>query len=87
MKSIARPSFWRAYASLDQHHRALAHLSYTLFLQNPAHPSLRFKKLKGFERAWSVRIGADYRAVGERHGDTIYWSWIGTHNEFDNLFS
>jgi hypothetical protein len=26
------------------------------------------------------------RAIGERHGDTIIWVWIGTHNEFDNLF-
>ena len=58
-----------------------------IFMQNSGHPSLRFKKLSGFERAWSVRIGSAYRAVGERHGDTIYWTWIGTHNEFDNLFS
>jgi hypothetical protein len=44
------------------------------------------KKLQGYERAWSVRISDDYRAVGERQGNTIYWIWIGTHNEFDNLF-
>jgi len=55
-------------------------------MQNPSHPSLRFKKLEGFDRAWSVRIGAQYRAVGERIGDKIAWTWIGTHNEFDKLF-
>jgi hypothetical protein len=27
------------------------------------------------------------RAVGARSGDTIQWIWIGTHNEFNNLFS
>jgi len=50
---------------------------YRLFEQNPDHPSLRFKKLQGRE----------YRAVGVRSGDTIEWIWIGTHNEFDNLFT
>ncbi len=36
---------------------------------------------------WSVRVNDQYRAVGVRFGDTIEWIWIGTHNEFDNLFS
>jgi hypothetical protein len=27
-----------------------------------------------------------YRAVGERDGDTIAWAWIGSHNEFDGKF-
>ena len=27
-----------------------------------------------------------YRAVGERVGDTIEWAWIGSHNEFDSQF-
>ena len=50
------------------------------------HPSLRFKKLAGTESIWSVRITAQYRAIGERRGDMISWVWIGTHNEFDKLF-
>jgi mRNA-degrading endonuclease RelE of RelBE toxin-antitoxin system len=86
VKSIARPSFWRAYDTLDARSRGAARKAYRLFEQNPDHPSLRFKKLGGYERFWSVRIGDNYRAVGERHGQMIYWSWIGTHNEFDNLF-
>jgi len=47
---------------------------------------LRFKKLKGFDNVWSVRINDQYRAVGERDGDIIEWAWIGSHNDFDNLF-
>jgi plasmid maintenance system killer protein len=43
-------------------------------------------RLAGYENVWSVRINEQYRAIGERHGDTITWVWIGTHNEFDNLF-
>jgi hypothetical protein len=63
-----------------------ARRAYAFFAQNPDHPSLRFKKLGGYDYVWSVRVNEQYRAVGERHGDTITWAWIGTHNEFDKLF-
>ena len=61
-------------------------MAYQVFAVNPEHPSLRFKKLQGGGEFWSVRINDQYRAVGVRAGDTIQWIWIGTHNEFDNLF-
>jgi hypothetical protein len=35
---------------------------------------------------WSVRVSAQYRAVGQRSGDEIVWVWIGSHNDFDKLF-
>ena len=82
MRSYARPSFWRAYERLDEKTRE----AFELFEQNPDHPSLRFKKLGGSDRVWSVRVSAQYRAVGERRGDVISWMWIGTHNDFDKLF-
>ena len=87
MISKARPSFWRAYARLSPLTKTLAREIYRLFAQNPDHPSLRFKKLQGHDAVWSVRITDQYRAVGVRSGDVIEWIWIGTHNEFDNLFS
>jgi hypothetical protein len=86
VKSRVRPSFWRAYAALDSRTREAARRAYRLFQRDPGHRSLRFKKLGGYEHVWSVRITDQYRAVGERHGDTIVWIWIGTHNEFDKLF-
>ena len=57
-----------------------------MFEENPNHPSLRFKKLGGYEHIWSVRINEQYRAVGERRGDTVVRVWIGSHDEFDKLF-
>ncbi len=86
MTSRARPAFWRAYARLSDTNRQAARRAYALFAENPEHPSLRFKKLAGYEQVWSVRINEQYRALGERRGDTFTWVWIGTHNEFDNLF-
>jgi hypothetical protein len=66
--------------------RLAARRAYGTFAENPDHPSLRFKKLSGYDHVWSVRINEQYRAVGERHGDTMIWVWVGTHNEFDHLF-
>jgi len=40
----------------------------------------------GYEHIWSVRINEQYRAVAERHGDSVVWVWIGSHNDFDKLF-
>jgi mRNA-degrading endonuclease RelE of RelBE toxin-antitoxin system len=84
--SRVRPSFWRSYESLDPRVREAARRSYQLFSDNPAHPSLRFKKLAGHESIWSVRINDSFRALAERQGDTVVWFWIGSHNDFDKLF-
>jgi hypothetical protein len=62
-------------------------VAWKLFDSEPGHPSLRFKKLRARDDLWSVRVNQQYRAVGVRSGETIQWIWIGTHNEFDNLFS
>ena len=86
MISRTRPSFWRAYAGLDELTRTAARRAYSLFAEDPSHPSLRFKKLAGYDHIWSVRINEKYRAVGERKGAVIVWVWIGTHNDFEKLF-
>jgi len=44
------------------------------------------KKLSGYADVWSVRLSAQYRAVGQRSGNEIVWVWIGSHNDFDKLF-
>jgi hypothetical protein len=85
--SKVRPSFWRAYDRLTPAVKNRAKAAWKLFERAPAHPSLRFKKLQARDDVWSVRITEQYRAVGVRSGDTIEWIWVGTHNEFDNLFS
>ena len=87
MISKVRPSFWRAYDRLSPPVKARAKLAWRLFERDPDHPSLRFKKLQAQQNVWSVRVNEQYRAVGVRPGDTIEWIWIGTHNEFDKLFS
>ena len=45
------------------------------------------QKLAGYGDHWSVRISEQYRARGDRSGETVVWIRIGTHNESDKLFA
>ncbi|HEX8323193.1 MAG TPA: hypothetical protein VF595_04695 [Tepidisphaeraceae bacterium] len=56
MISRVRPSFWRAYEALDPRAKVAARRAYQLFSHDPDHASLRFKKLRGYDDVWSVRI-------------------------------
>lgn len=67
--------------------RRQARQSYQQFLQNPRHPSLRFKMVHTELPIYSARIGKRYRAVGQISNDTIVWFWIGSHAEYDKLLS
>ena len=87
MISRTHGDFWRLYAQLSSENKRAASRAFARFRVDPGHPSLRFKKLAGRGDIWSVRVNDDIRAAGRRQGDTIRWFWIGTHNEFDNLFS
>jgi hypothetical protein len=77
--------FRDALADLPPAVQQQAHNAFGLFVQNPYHPSLRFKQVHTTKPIFSVRIGLDYRAVGMRSEDEIVWFWIGSHADYDKL--
>lgn len=50
--------------------------------QDPAHPSLQFKRIGAF---CSVRVGLHYRALGTPVEGGVLWFWIGSHAEYDSI--
>jgi hypothetical protein len=37
-------------------------------------------------KIWSIRIGqTGYRAAADVQGGTVYWFWIGTHDNYERL--
>ena len=82
MKSRASSKFWLRHRLLSPEVRRAAAKQYRLWLQNPRHPSLQFKKVDAF---WSARITDDYRALGVMEDDTVIWFWIGAHEEYLRL--
>jgi hypothetical protein len=82
MRSRAVRSFWNRYHALPLDVQRIAVKQYRLCLDNPRHPSVRFKKVGNY---WSARVNDDYRAVGIFDGDTVVWFFIGTHSEYGRL--
>lgn len=82
MRHRATKRFWQAYDRLPAEVRELADRCYALLRENPAHPSLRFKKAAGL---WSARVGVGHRALAVEDEEGFVWVWIGTHAEYDRL--
>jgi hypothetical protein len=86
VKSHITADFRKLLAALPPDVRCRARSAYRRFIDNPRHPSLRFKQVHRSDRLVSVRISSDYRAVGARRSpDEIVWFWVGAHEEYEKL--
>ena len=79
MNSSTTPKFRDHFRDLPMETQELARKNFKLWLRDPRHPSLRFKKVG---KHWSVRIGRDYRALADFIGDSFEWFWIGPHEDY-----
>lgn len=82
MQHFATPRFWYLYRQLPEEVRQLADKNFDLLRDNPAHPSLRLKKVGTF---WSARVGLNYRALARDRPEGLVWFWIGPHDEYERL--
>jgi hypothetical protein len=85
VNSQLHADFRRLFSKLPAHVQVTAWKNYQLWLRDPKHPSLEFKRVSNRYPAWSVRIGIAWRAMRLVDGDTITWFWIGPHAEYDRL--
>jgi hypothetical protein len=69
--------------ALSEEVQEVARKNHLLWMENPRHSSLRFKRLEG--NVWSVRVGDHYRALAEVQGHQVTWIWIGHHAEYDKI--
>jgi len=54
-------------------------------MDNPAYPSLEFKKVHSKQPIYSARVGLEYRVLGRIEDGEIVWFWIGSHADYDQL--
>lgn len=86
MKSELTLEFLKRFRNLPERVKQTARKNYSLWKENPSHPSVEFKKLNASIPVYSVRAGIGWRAVGiMKDSDTIVWFWIGSHSEYDKL--
>lgn len=87
MKSGTTAKFRKAFGNLPDFVQNQARQAYRQFQKDPTHPGLRFKQVHPNLPIYSARVSKNYRAVGQRDGDTMIWFWIGSHAEYDKLLS
>jgi len=83
MRHTKTPKFCKLFDALPKAIQAKANRQFQMLTTDPKHPSLRFKKVAGEENLWSVRVDANYRALGYEEESEITWRWIGAHSDFD----
>jgi hypothetical protein len=75
----------KLFEKLPLHVKKQAKEAFSHFKENPWHLGLHFKCVNPQRARYSVRIGIDYRALGQMEGDEITWFWIGHHSEYDHM--
>jgi len=83
MRSRTVPRFWKLFRGLSPDIQRRAVKAYRLWRANPFAWGLRFKRVSETEPIYAVRIGHGYRALGLLEGDTIYWYFVGNHDEYE----
>ena len=74
------PHFVQDYKNLPPLLRKRTDEKLKLFLNNPQHPSLGLKKMKGFPDIWEGRITKNYRFTFQIQEKTYILRRIGTHD-------
>jgi hypothetical protein len=85
VRSRVNERFRKAFDSLPEDIQRRAREAYERWHENPAHPSLQYKKIHDTQPVYSVRVGLGWRAIGMLQGDVMIWFWIGPHSEYDRL--
>jgi hypothetical protein len=85
VKSSVTKEFRQLLERLPLKIQQQAKSTYAIWRVNPHHNSLHFKRVSQRQPIYSVRIGIGYRALGLREDKQIYWFWIGTHAEYNEL--
>jgi hypothetical protein len=81
-QSHALAEFWTCYNALPLEVRKQADKQFDLFERNPSHGSLHFKAARQY---WPVRVSRGYRALARRRDDHLFWFWIGSHDDYEEL--
>ena len=80
MKIQTTRPFDKDYASLPDSIKNQFDKKLALFLENPHHPSLKTKRVKGHPKIWEGRVTQNYRFTFQMDKELIILRRIGTHN-------
>jgi mRNA-degrading endonuclease RelE of RelBE toxin-antitoxin system len=83
LKSFFEPEFKKYSKKLPPGIREKATKAFKKFREHDDFSrGLNFERIKGHDTLYSIRIDDNYRALGHKLDDTMYWYWIGPHDEY-----
>ena len=85
MKSSSTKTFRKDLSQILEEVREQVVKAYKIWQSDPYQGSLHFKLVSQRQPIYSVRVGLNYRVLGLLENDHIYWFWIGSHAEYDEL--
>jgi mRNA-degrading endonuclease RelE of RelBE toxin-antitoxin system len=80
MKIQTTKTFDKDYDALPEHVKDRTDKQFILLLENPNHPSLRLKKIRGHPDIWEGRITKSYRFTFQISREMYMLRRIGTHD-------
>jgi mRNA interferase RelE/StbE len=80
MQILKLEEFLNCYAALPGNIQKKTEKALLLLSSNPRHPSLRVKKLEGFEDVWYGRINKNYRFTFQKGSEVLIMRRVGTHD-------
>ncbi len=83
MKYRGTAQFKAAFAKLPAEIQQKVLKAFTLFKDNPHHPSLRIKRIRGLSGVWEGRVDIRYRFTFHYEDDVCVFRNIGPLNILD----
>ncbi len=80
MNFIETSRFKRAYKSLPEDAKLQVKEILRKLVENPRHPSLRVKKIKGTKDIWEARVSLDYRMTFQIFKNYFILRNVGHHD-------
>lgn len=80
MRIFIGPAFKKFYERLPKRIKERTDETIALLAENPRHPSLHTKKMKGPENVWEVRVTISYRLTFTWEKDCVILRKVGTHD-------
>lgn len=80
MKILWTPPFEHDFLALSEALKKRVEKTLRLLSENPRHPSLQAKKIKGAKEIWEARACISYRITYEVSGDTLILRRVGAHD-------
>jgi mRNA-degrading endonuclease RelE of RelBE toxin-antitoxin system len=68
------------YSALPDYIKKQADKQFIILTENPHHPSLRLKKIKGHPNIWEGRVTKSYRFTFQISGEVYLLRRVGTHD-------